>query len=191
MSPLIIASTVLALGLYIPLCIQIVRGTAKQNLTTWLLWATLDLIVVATLIVQHGNFLLPIAYTLGSGITALCIMRSKNATWTWFESFVTFLVVVCLVIWTFSDAKSATVVSSIALVIAGIPQLVESYIEPWNTPIFIYVGYFTANGLSILGAKNWSVEERFYPVCAAIFCLAVSTLALRKFWLKRGDVPVT
>jgi hypothetical protein len=191
MSSLILASTGLALALYVPLCIQILSGKAKQNLTTWLLWATLDAIVACTLIAQHGNYFLPVAYTVGSGITVLCIAKSKNAKWTWFESFVTFLVVVCLIVWAVSGARTATIASTCAMLIAGIPQLVDCYRKPWDTPIPIYLGYVVANGLSVMGGKNWAIEERFYPASAAIYCLVVATLALRKRWIKPANVPVT
>jgi len=185
MSSLILAGTALALVLYIPLCKQISTGNVKQNLATWILWSILDGIAAGTLIIQHGNFLLPAAYTLGGATTVLCILISTKKTgWTWFESFITLLVIICLIVWASSGAKTATIASSLALVLAGVPQLIESYRKPWDTPVLIYIGYTTANILSVLGGKDWSVEERFYPSSASIYCLVVSIVALRKVWIK-------
>lgn len=178
MNSLIALSTVLALFLYFPLCIQIIKGKVQQNFATWFLWATLDGVAAGTLVVQHGNYLLPVAYTLGSGITALCIIRSKNFVWTWFESLVTILVIICITIWAVSGPRIATIASSLAMIIAGAPQIIETYQRPRDTPIMIFFGYFTANSLSMLGAKSWTVEERFYPTCAATFCLAIVIIIL-------------
>lgn len=184
MSSLIVLSVILALGLYIPLCVQIFTGKVKQNMATWLLWGLIDGVAAGSLIVQHGNYLLPAGYTLGAVITTLFIIRSKSITWTWFESLVTVLVVICIIIWALSGPKMATVASTLAMVIAGIPQLFETYRKPHDTPLIIYTGYIIANGLSAMGAKDWSIEERFYPVCATIYCVAISVLASRKLWLK-------
>ncbi|HLP43832.1 MAG TPA: hypothetical protein VK145_00980 [Candidatus Nanoarchaeia archaeon] len=183
------ASAILALALYVPLCLQIVKGTVKQNFTTWLLWATLDGIAAGTLIVQQGSYALPTAYTIGSLVTTLCIVRSKNFKWTWFESFVTVLVIACVIIWFSSGPKMATIVSSVALAVAGIPQLVESARNPWATPILIYFGYFVANVLALAGAKNWEIPERFYPSCAALFCIGIVILAAtRRRYVARSNL---
>lgn len=53
----IVASSVIALLLYIPLCKWILDGTSKQNLATWVLWVALDAIATGTLIVQEGELL--------------------------------------------------------------------------------------------------------------------------------------
>jgi len=148
-----------------------------------MLWSTLDGISAGTIIAQHGNYLLPLAYTIGSGIATFCILKSKQVVWTWFESFVTFLVLVCLAIWALSGSKTATVASTLAMVIAGIPQLIETARKPWETPILIYLGYFTANSLSVFGGKDWLIQERFYPSSAAIYCFFIVILAMRKLYL--------
>lgn len=192
MNSLIISSTIVAFVVYILLCVQLISSKAKQNLGTWILWTILDAIAAGTLIVQHGNYLLPVAYTIGSTVVVICIIKSKNfETWTLFESFITLLVIVCIVVWASSGAKVATIASSLALVIAGAPQLRESYRRPWDTPILIYAGYFLANSLATLGGKNWSIEERFYPACAGIYCLLVAIVAVRKLWIKQPIAPPT
>ncbi len=185
MSSFTTLSVVLALLLYVPLCVQLLQGKAKQNLATWIMWGSLDLIVTITIIVQHGNYFLPAAYVLGCGITLLCMIKFGDLVWTSFESFVAFLVLVCLIVWGFSGSKIATVASTLAMAIAGIPQLIDCYRRPHGMPFLIYIGYTVANLFSVLGGKNWSIEERFYPIMAGIYCLLFSALASRKFWVKQ------
>lgn len=189
MSSLIILSVVLSLLLYIPLCIQIITGEVKQNFATFLLWTILDGITTIMLIMENGNYFLAGSYTIGSAVVMLCIAKTKNVEWTWFESFVTFLIGICLVIWRYSDTKTAIIVSTLAMIIAGLPQLRKSYQEPWNSPLLIYLGYFVANCLSVLGGKNWSIEEIFYPICLGIYSLVISVVVLRKLWLKPTTIP--
>jgi hypothetical protein len=175
-------SAIIAILGYIPLCLSIRSGSAKQNLLTWALWCSLDGIVAATLIAQAGNFLLAAAYTIGSGVTTVFIFRAgDHASWTKFHAMVVGLVVASMAVWYFSGSRMATIAGTIAMIIAGVPQFIDAWEKPKESPTLIYSAYVAANCLAIAGGKNWSVEERFYPVSAGIFCLLITLVSLRKF----------
>lgn len=185
MNAFIWSGSILALLTYYPLWKQIRSGEAKQNLLTWALWGTLDIVVAATIIAQHGSFLLPITYGIGSSITVFFIWKAGNkAAWTWFETMVASLTIVSMVIWYFSGGKVATIASSMAMIIAGIPQLMDAWKKPHEMPILPYFSYFIANCLSTAGGKSWAIQERFYPLGATIFCLSIVMLSARKFFDK-------
>jgi hypothetical protein len=142
--------------------------------------------VVATIIAQKGNFLLPAAYTAGSAITSFLIVKSGNKTsWTWFETMVASLVVISMGVWYLSGDKVATVASTTAMVVAGIPQLVDAYKKPQDMPFLVFVSYLIANGLSTAGGKGWSIGERFYPASATLYSFVAVVFSARKLWLKR------
>lgn len=185
MNAFIWAGSILALLTYYPLWKQIRSGEAKQNFLTWALWGALDFVVAATIVVQGGNFLLPVIYGVGSLVTVFFIWKSGDkATWTWFETMVAFLTIASMVIWYFSGGKIATIASTMAMLIAGIPQLIDAWEKPRDMPILVYFSYFIANCLSAAGGKGWAIQERFYPTSGAIFCLLIAALALRKLWVK-------
>lgn len=189
MNTLTILSAVIGCALYFPLCRGIYKKTIEQSFATWFLWTLLDAIAAITLIIQDGNFLLPAAYTAGSLVVSAFIFRSGNFSWTKFESFVCVLVAICVTVWAISGPKIATIASSLALVLAGIPQLLDAYRKPWESPAHIYFGYFVANSLAVLAAKNWSVEERFYPASCTVYTLIVTALVARKYFMNRPDSP--
>jgi len=174
-------STVVALALYIPLCMQIFQGKTRQNIVTWLLWTILDGVAAASLVVQKGNYLLPLAYTFGCAVTTLFILRSSKWEWGQFEKLITCLVIICALAWITSGPKTATVASAMAMCVAGLPQLLDTFQKPHEAPFWIYIGYLFCNSMSVIGAKNWSIEERFYPSSAAIYCLILITFAMRRF----------
>jgi hypothetical protein len=184
---LVWAGGMLAILTYFPLWKGIKSGKVKQNLFTWLLWAILDGIVAVTIIAQNGNFLLPVAFTVGSVITSFFIVGSKNkVSWTWFETMVVLLVVSSMGVWHFSGDRVATIASTIAVTIAGIPQLIDAWKKPKDMPILEFVSYTIANGLSTAGGKNWSISERLFPASGTVFCLLIVVFSARKFWQKKG-----
>ncbi len=186
MNTLILTGSILAVLTYFPLWKGIRSGEVRQNLLSWVLWAILDGVVAATIIAQKGNLLLPVTYAVGSTITSFLIIRSgKKASWTWFETMVALLVVVSMGVWYLSGDKVATVASTMAMVVAGIPQLVDAWKKPQDMPFFVFVSYFIANCLSTAGGKNWSIEERFYPAFATLYCFVMLIFSARKLWLKR------
>jgi hypothetical protein len=143
----------------------------------------MDGIVAISTYILNGNYQLPTAYALGSAIIVLCILKSRNFDrWTWFETVMTIMVIICLVIWKISGPYWATIMSSIALVLASTPMVIkDSWMEPEKFPTLLYSGYSLANFFGILGGKSWSVEERFYPVCAFSVCVTMVLISLRKY----------
>jgi hypothetical protein len=183
----LILGVVIAICMYIPLSVQILSGKAEQNLVSWFLWAVLDGVAAGSLILQKGNFILPLVYTLGSLIIAIFIfVKSKSAIWTRLEMMVVIMVGICMVIWYFSGSYYATIASSVAACIAGIPVILDSYHNPHKQPLFVYAGYCVANLFSTIAGKEWSVQERFYPFCMSAFTVLVVIFTLRRF-LNRGD----
>jgi len=178
-----LAGSVIGIVCYVPLCLAILRGKVKQNLATWVLWALLDGIAAASIFYQHGNYLLIAAYTLGSTVTSLSILRSKNFKWTLFHTMVSLLVAACIVVWAISGAYVATIASTTAVIIAGIPLVVDCYRKPEENPFLTYLGFLTANALATMGGKEWSVPERLYPAACVVYGVITVLLVARKFWV--------
>ncbi len=176
-----LVSTVVALLLYVPLARQILLGQVKQNIATWILWGTLDLLAAASLIVQHGNWFLPAAYVAGCILIVICLVKTKIILWGRFENICCFMVVICLVGWMLSGPRLATILSTTGVVLAGLPQVKDAYKNPEEMPLFIYVGYTIVNTLSAMGGSGWTVEERLYPAACAVLCLVIVGCASRRF----------
>ena len=91
---------------------------------------------------------------------------------------------VCVVVWLVFGAKVATVVSTIAVVIAGMPQAVEAYKRPREQPLLVYISFLVTNSLATAGAKDWSIKERFYPASMTLLTVVIVLFMVRRFWLK-------
>jgi hypothetical protein len=177
---LLVVGCVIAFYLYVPLIKGIYSGDVKQSFATWFLWVALDAIALGSIVVQGGNFIFLACYVFGGTLVAISLIVKKQFTWTWFENLVLCLVAVCIVVWCLSGPRMATIASTLAVVISGIPQFKDSWQKPDRTTGFIYAGYILANGLFMFAGKTWTIEERFYPGCCVLLCTAIAVAALRK-----------
>ncbi|MEQ1561731.1 MAG: hypothetical protein ABL899_03385, partial [Nitrospira sp.] len=174
------ASVVLALSLYLPLAVQIIKGQVKQNIATWILWVALDTVVWLSVLVQGGNWYLPLTYVIGGSFMVACQVRAGSIRWTLFETMISALVIVCIIGWYFSGPWLATVLSTTGMVFATIPQIKDSWIKPQDSPVPVYFGYFTANVLSTIAGASWTVEERLYPLACTILCGVIVLISMRR-----------
>lgn len=177
-----VASAVLAVILYTRVCYEIYRGKGEYNLASWALWASIEVILTAALIAQQGNYLLVLTFTLGTTISAGFIARfgRSRVIWGKFELLVTLLVLTCLIIWYQSGPKVATIAATIAVFVAGLPQVKEAWEKPQEQSTWVYLGFALANLISVISGKEWSIEERLFSSVSGLYCLLIVMLSLRK-----------
>lgn len=171
-----IIAGLLALLLYAPLIRHVLRQDGVgQSFAMWALWAVLDTTLTISILVQHGNFLLPAGFAAGSITLALLLLVKGRFAWSRLETVISALVAACLAVWKFSGPRTATVAATLAIVIAGWPALVELWRHPQRALAHVWMGYTVANALAFLGGEDWSIEERFAP---GVFTLQTLALAL-------------
>ncbi|MBC7827827.1 MAG: hypothetical protein H7122_08780 [Chitinophagaceae bacterium] len=171
---------VIGMSCYVPLIIGIVRNKIEQSFVAFMLWAMLDIIATITTIIAGGNYWLPLSNAIGASTVAILLATKKQVAWSWVETITAILVVVCLILWYVLGEGAGIVSSSIAVVIASIPQMVDTYKKPWATPTIIYLVFLSANILSLVAGKSWNIEERFYPACAVFLCLVIAAFSMRR-----------
>ncbi len=168
-----IAGATLAFCAYIPLAHSILRNKASQSFAAFFLWALLDSIATATSFLHDGNFWLPFSNVVGSSTIAIILISKKQVSWSWVETMTAVLVIICLAVWRMSGEKAGIIASSLAVVIATVPQMVETYKKPADTPVNVYFIFLAANVLSLLAGESWTIGERFYAACSVFLCLMV------------------
>jgi hypothetical protein len=165
---------------YIPLVVGIWQNKAEQSFAAFFLWAMLDTIAMVTTILQGGNFWLPLSNVVGSSTIALLLIFKKQVSWSWIETMTAILVFICLIIWYTAGEQAGIISSSLAVVIASVPQMVDTYKNPAGTPLIAYLIFLAANILSFAAGHDWSIEERFYAGCAVFLCLVIVLFSRRR-----------
>jgi len=173
-------SGVIGLVAYALLISALLKSKTRQSFAAFLLWAMLDIIATITTIIEGGNYWLALSNAIGSSVITLLLVSKKQVSWTWVESMTACLVVGCLIVWFTTGEQAGIVASSVAVVIASIPQMVETFKKPEYTPILPYAVFLGANIVSLMGGKEWTIEERFYQCCSIFLCVVIVAFALRK-----------
>jgi hypothetical protein len=165
---------------YIFLIIGILKPNMEQSFAAFLLWGMLDTIAMITSIIEHGNFWLPLSNSVGATIVAVVLVAKKQVVWTLVESLTAALVIICLIIWAIAGEMAGLIASSLAVLIASVPQMADTYKKPWATPTLAYAIFLFADALSIFAGKAWIVEEIFYAVIGTILSLVILVFSMKK-----------
>ena len=149
--------------------------TAKGNgeglsLTTFGLWSALAWITSFTMLKQKANPAVPIVYAVGATATAIILLVKGRYGWSSFDSVITALVAVCIVLWLTNGARWALILSVAAAVIASFPFIGMTWNSPAHSPIVSNSGFLLANTLAFVSAKAWTLEDRLYSGANIIVC---------------------
>jgi len=159
-----LAGGLLALALFVPMILEIVRTRgAGQSFATWALWAILDVILTITLWLQHGNYLLSLGFAVGGVFLSVVLLAQGGWAWGKFETVIALMVFVSLAVWKFSGSRNAMIAVTTAICLAGIPGFVEMLRKPQPAAGKLWAGYTVANGLAFFGGTAMTLEERLAP----------------------------
>jgi hypothetical protein len=176
-----VAGGLMALLMYVPLLFNVVRDRGVgQSFAMWALWGALDTTITVSLFAQHGNFWLTLCFAAGSTFLAGLLLWWGRVSWGWLETVILFLVAGCLVVWKVSGPRNATIATTLAIVIAGTPGMLELWRNPQPAVARIWAGFTAANLMALFGGLSWSIEERFAPGLFTVQALAMTLVSLRK-----------
>lgn len=172
-----IASGLLALLLFVPLIVSILKeGSEGQSGATWLLWGALDTILAVSLLRAEGNYLVPLGFAIGDIAVFILLVVKGKFTWSKLETVILIMVIACLAAWKLSGPVLASVSSTLAVCVAGIPGLRAMWKNPNRKVGNVWAGYVLANLLSFFGGTAMVMKERFAPgvftVCSLMMFLA-------------------
>jgi len=166
-----LAGGVLAMALYVPMIVEIIRARgAGQSFAMWGLWAVLDIILTITLWQQHGNYLLSLGFAVGGVALAAVLLAQGSWKWGRFETVIALMVLASLAVWQFSGPRNATIAVTAAVCIAGVPGFVDMLRNPQPAAAKLWAGFTVANLLAFFGGTAMTVEERLVPAAFTGLC---------------------
>lgn len=143
---------------YIPLLLTLWLGTKPGeyggvSFATFFLWSFLDGTALVTALQEDGMWLLQAAYVVGAIVVSAALLYRKQVKWTYQETLVTVLFIICLALWWFAGPRVALGASILSLGVATWPQLVDSFMDPPGKDYLIpWVMFSLAALLTFVGA---------------------------------------
>lgn len=155
---------------------MVMRGiytrTMKLSFSAYFIWFVLNLIIASASFLAHGNYSLSLSFVLLNLLIALMVLATeKKVSFSVWERFVAVLCLVCMIVWYATTGAYAVVAASLAVFIAGVPQFAVVYKHPKLTSAMVWFLATLAGLFAVLGGKEWSVVERFYPTTFFLYGL--------------------
>lgn len=156
-------------------------GGASFNPLTFLLWASLSLVLALTLRKEGYAWLLPAAWLFSDALVGVVLMTKfdQKITWSQHDIAVAVMVVICTVAWLTTKTWVSTVFCTTALMLAAIPQTVDIYHHPEHASTKVWAAYFVSNAMAFFGGKKWCVEDRLAAGASTVLCALMVFLSLR------------
>lgn len=151
-----------------------------QNVVSWILWTIMDILVTGTMFFagSKGSWKLPAGFTVGAVFVTSILLFRGSWQWTMVETLSAVGVAVSVLVWKTAGAKVGVIASTLAMNMAGIPAMWMAFQHPDINTCWYWSVATAACIFSIVGAKSWTIEERFFPVNSLVFQAIMAVLAL-------------
>jgi hypothetical protein len=168
--------------------VDTLKGKAKPNRVSWLLWAVAPLIAFFAEIKQGVGIQSLMTFSVGfiPLVVFLASFVNKKSVWKIrrFDIICGALSLTGLAFWYITRvANTAIVFSIIADCLAGLPTVVKSYNHPETENYWLYLASSTNSTITLLTISLWNFANFGFPLYNTIFCLIV--VVLIKFKLKK------
>jgi hypothetical protein len=175
----------LGIGSYVPLIIGVIkqRHDCSQTFTTWVLYFLLDLITMLSCTKIDGSYVILLGFAVGSFIMASILFYQRRFGWTWLETTVVFLVLLCIGAWYKSGPYWAAIFGIISESIVGIHLMIKTYKNPtFKYNLVGYIGFTIVSIVAFLNAKDFNIQQIGYPIAEAVISF-LTLIPLANKWL--------
>jgi len=175
-------TTLLAAAIYIR---SMIRGGAKPNRVSWLMWSVAPLIATAAAVSDGvGWAVLPVFM---SGFSPLLIFIAsflvKKAHWklTKFDYVCGSLSVLAIILWIITSNPNVAILFAIASDgLAAVPTLIKAWHHPETESFWPYAMGLFGGLASFAAATMWTFSEYAFPIYLVIINIMLCFCILRK-----------
>jgi hypothetical protein len=158
------------------------------NPASFFLWALLSL--VCSIVLVHdkkGGYVLTIGYFFSDlAIATYAYNKSGRASFGWFEWFVIGLTLACISIYLKCALKGnlrpAVITNATACMIAGLPQIADSFRNPYQMSFVICGIYLAVSALNYYGEEK-TLNGRLLPGLSIIYWIIMIIGIITSRWL--------
>jgi hypothetical protein len=177
-----VVAGLISMAAYLPYAYDVIRGAARPNRATWLIWAIVGGLLFASYSAAAGGAAcwVPLSDTLGPALIAVLAVRYGEGGMNWFD-------VACLTIagfsvlgWVITGSPMISLSINLLLAVLGaLPTLRSVYRDLAAEPVLVWCAFLISNLLNLLAVEHWNWRSGAYPVYAVLAAGLVNVLICR------------
>lgn len=185
-----LAGALLVIG-YIPYIYAILRQGTKPSKASWVIWSTLDVVMLASMYAKdviNGQI---IGAVMGSLIVVVLSFRYGTPGWTRLDKFCIIGTFVGIVLWQLLDNAMIGLLMSLSLVCVGaIPTAVSVWKEPRNESKLAWGFGVVSSACAVLSISQWTLASISQPIVFLVLNAVVLGIMCMRQAPKLASVPL-
>jgi hypothetical protein len=173
---------VISLVAYVPYAYDLMRGAARPNRATWLIWTLAGGLLFASYSVAGGGAArwVPLSDTLGPAIIAALAIRYGKGGFSWFDLGCLAIAGLSVLAWVLTGSPAISLNVNLFLAVVGaVPTFRSVYRDPNAEPALVWGAFLLSNTLNLAAVEAWSWSSGGYPVYAVLAAGLVNLLIHR------------
>lgn len=158
------------------------KNDLSQTFFTWFVYFVLDTITMLSAVKIDGNYIMLFSFACGSIIMAGILFIQGRICWTWHETIVSILIVLCGIVWHYGGPYPAMVAGILSEAIIGgyLAYRTAKYPRP-KYNLLGYSIFLLVSILSTVTAKGFNFKQVAYGTIEIMLCVLTIIPLIREF----------
>lgn len=177
---------------FLPYAWDTVRGTARPNRATWVIWTVVGSILFASYSAAAGGPArwVPLSDALGPALMAVLSIRYGEGGWRRLDAGCLTLAGLSLIGWTLTGSPMLSLGVNLLLDLLGaLPTVRNAFHHPADEPPFVWRLFFLGNVLNLLAIDHWGWHSAAYPLYVVLVSGLVNALICRPVAARKAGRP--
>ena len=177
------AAGIISLAGFFPYAVAIVRGHARPNRATWLIWSVVSALLFASYDASVGGAArwVPLSDTVGTAAIGVLSFRHGEGGLGRFDVTCLALAGLSALAWGLTGSADIALGMNIFVAVLGaLPTVRKAHADPASESLLTWCIFLAGNSLNLVAIEAWSVKSAAYPLYAALVAALVTTLLLRR-----------
>jgi hypothetical protein len=141
------------------------ENPTRPSCTSWMIWATLNIIILVNMYQAGTASLQMLGITLGSVVTAVLALKYGESGWTYLDKAIFVGAGVGLCCMFYSPTWSIAVSVLVGPILGAIPGIIEAWRDPSKELKVSWFIWATSSLISVLLVTSWTIDRAAQP-CA-------------------------
>jgi hypothetical protein len=177
----ILAGIIFVAG-YVPYIISIVRGKTKPAKASWIIWLSLDMITIASMLAMDSLNGQIIGAVIGAWVVAILALKYGIPGWTLLDKLCIAGAVFGIAMWQIFDSPLLGIIINLSVTFLGsIPTFTSAWKDPSREDKLAWVLFLISCICALIAVPKWDISNAAQPITFFVIeLIVVLIIFLRK-----------